>query len=94
MGHGPGGGEAQVGPGRSLKVEVVTRSLANYMDLASQVVGELQRVRIDASLKQVESAQFYDWRTDRFARWPHVKGLVTHSVTYNCCRQADTWLDR
>lgn len=168
--------DAGFGPGRSLKVEVVTRSLANYMDLASYVVGELRRVGMDANLKQVESAQFYGimnrrdyqvtanltgvgvddpdvnflenyacgssrnytdycdagvaklieeqsqevnprkrqalvwqiqkkletdaarpilgWRTDRFARWPQVKGLFTHSVTYNCCRQEDTWLDR
>lgn len=31
---------------------------------------------------------------DCVARWPQVKGLFTHSVTYNCCRQEDTWLDR
>ncbi len=168
--------DAGFGPARPLKVEVVTRSLANYMDLASYVVGEFRRVGIEASLKQVESAQFcgimnrrdYEvtanltgvgvddpdvnffenywcgsprnytdycdaevtklieqqsqevnpqkrlalvwriqqklemdaarpilgWRTDRFARWPEVKNLVTHSVTYNCCRQETTWLAR
>jgi peptide/nickel transport system substrate-binding protein len=161
---------------RPLKVEVVTRSLANYMDLASFVVAELKRVGMDATLKQIESSQFYGimtrrdyqiaanltgigvddpdvnlyenyacgsarnytdycddevmklideqsrqvdskkrlgivwqiqrkletdaarpilgWRTDRFARWAHVKDLFTHQVTYNCCRHEETWLDR
>ena len=168
--------EAGFGPASPLKAEVVTRALANYLDLASFVVGELRQVGIDATLKQIESVQFYSvmlrrdyqvganltgigvddpdvnfyenyacgssrnytdycdegvmklidqqsqevdpqkrfalvaqiqkkieedaarpilgWRVDRFARRPYVKDLYTHQVTYNCCRQQDTWLDK
>ncbi len=161
---------------RPLRVDMLTRAIAIYLDFASFVIGELKQVGVEANLKQIETAQwhplvtrrefqiganltglgvddpdanFYEnygcgssrnygdycneqvmkwidqqsqelnptkraelvaqiqrqleidaakpimgWRTDRFARWPHVRNLIPHQVIYNCCRMQETWLDR
>jgi peptide/nickel transport system substrate-binding protein len=166
--------EAGFGPNNPLKIEMVTRAIAIYLDFASFVINELKAVGIDTTLKQIETAQwhpmvtrrdftfaanltglgvddpdanFYEnyacgsprnygdycdevvmklidrqsqeidrakrqelvwqiqkkleedaarptmgWRTDKFAHHAHVKSLVIHNVTYNCCRLQDTWL--
>jgi peptide/nickel transport system substrate-binding protein len=168
--------EAGFGPGHPLRMEMVTRAIAIYLDFAAFVVNELKQVGVESTLKQIETAQwhpmatrrefliaanltglgvddpdanFYEnyacgsprnysgycneqvmslidrqsqevdparrlaivadiqkrleadaprpvmgWRVDRFAHHPYVKGLVPHSVVYNCCRLQDAWLDR
>src|SRR2546428_1351115 len=56
---------AEVGytPEKPLKVEIVTRAIAVYVDMASFVINELKQVGIDATLKQVETAQWHAMAT-------------------------------
>ena len=42
-----------------LRVEMATRAIPTYMDFASFVVAELKTVGIEASLKQIETAQWH-----------------------------------
>jgi peptide/nickel transport system substrate-binding protein len=51
--------EAGFGPSKPLKIEMLTRNLPAFADLSSFVVGELRRVGVDASLRQVDSSQWY-----------------------------------
>ncbi len=46
--------EAGFGPGKALKVTMVTRATAVYVDFASFVVDQLKQVGIEATLEQVE----------------------------------------
>jgi len=55
--------EAGHGPGKPLKIEMVTRAIAVYVDMASFVVNELKQVGIEAALKQVETAQWHPMAT-------------------------------
>jgi len=55
--------EAGFGPNKPLKVEMVTRAIAIYVDMASFVVNELKQVGIEASLKQIETAQWHAMAT-------------------------------
>jgi peptide/nickel transport system substrate-binding protein len=55
--------EAGITPDKPLKVEMVTRAIAVYVDMASFVINELKQVGIDASLKQVETAQWHPMAT-------------------------------
>ncbi|HYB40802.1 MAG TPA: ABC transporter substrate-binding protein [Candidatus Methylomirabilis sp.] len=55
--------EAGYGPGKPLRVEMVTRAIAVYVDMAAFVINELKQVGIDASLKQVETAQWHPMAT-------------------------------
>ena len=55
--------EAGFGPSKPLKVEMVTRAIAIYVDMASFVVNELKQVGIEASLKQIETAQWHAMAT-------------------------------
>jgi peptide/nickel transport system substrate-binding protein len=48
-----------------LKVEMVTRGIAIYLDFASFVVSELKRVGLDVTLKQIETAQWHPMVTRR-----------------------------
>jgi peptide/nickel transport system substrate-binding protein len=52
---------AEVGfsPQNPLRVEMVTRAIAIYVDMASFVINELKQVGIEATLKQIESAQWH-----------------------------------
>ncbi|MDO8478168.1 MAG: ABC transporter substrate-binding protein [Candidatus Rokubacteria bacterium] len=50
---------AGYGPGKPLRVELVTRAFAIYIDLASFVVDQLRQVGVEATLKQIETAQFF-----------------------------------
>ena len=52
-------GEAGFGPSSPLKIEMVTRNLPAFADLSAFVISELKRVGIEASLRQVESSQWY-----------------------------------
>ena len=55
--------EAGVTPQRPLRVEMVTRAIAVYVDMASFVINELKQVGIDATLKQIETAQWHAMAT-------------------------------
>jgi peptide/nickel transport system substrate-binding protein len=55
--------EAKITPQNPLKVEMVTRAIAIYVDMASFVINELKQVGIEASLKQVETAQWHPLAT-------------------------------
>jgi peptide/nickel transport system substrate-binding protein len=55
--------EAGITPDKPLKVEMGTRAIAIYIDMASYVINELKQVGIDATLKQVESAQWHAMAT-------------------------------
>jgi peptide/nickel transport system substrate-binding protein len=57
--------EAGFGPGKPLKVEMVTRAIAIYLDFAAFVVNELKAVGIDVTLKQIETAQWHPLVTRR-----------------------------
>jgi peptide/nickel transport system substrate-binding protein len=51
--------EAGFGPDRPLKIAMLTRALPAFTDLASFVISELKRVGIDASVRQVDSTQWF-----------------------------------
>jgi peptide/nickel transport system substrate-binding protein len=55
--------EAGISPQKPLKVEMVTRAIAVYVDMASFVINELKQVGIEATLKQVETAQWHPMAT-------------------------------
>jgi peptide/nickel transport system substrate-binding protein len=57
--------EAGFGPGRPLRVEMVTRAIAIYLDFASFVINELKQVSVEATLKQIETAQWAALTTRR-----------------------------
>ena len=46
-------------PEKPLRVEMVTRALQIYVDMASFVINELKQVGIEATLKQIETAQWH-----------------------------------
>ena len=55
--------EARITPQSPLKVEMVTRAIAIYVDMASFVINELKQVGIEATLKQIETAQWHAMAT-------------------------------
>jgi peptide/nickel transport system substrate-binding protein len=55
--------EAGVTPDKPLKVEMVTRAIAVYVDMASFVINELKQVGIESTLKQIETAQWHPMAT-------------------------------
>jgi peptide/nickel transport system substrate-binding protein len=55
--------EAKITPQNPLKVEMVTRAIAIYVDMASFVINELKQVGIEANLKQIETAQWHAMAT-------------------------------
>jgi len=57
--------EAGFGPGRPLRVEMVTRAIAIYLDFASFVINELKLVGVETTLKQIETAQWAALTTRR-----------------------------
>ena len=52
---------AEAGFGRTapLKLEILTRALPDFLDVASFVINEFRHVGVEASLRQVESAQWH-----------------------------------
>src|SRR5207253_2416485 len=46
-------------PEKPLKVEMVTRAIAIYVDMASFVINELKQIGIESTLKQIETAQWH-----------------------------------
>src|SRR5438067_4815735 len=55
--------EAGISRQNPLRVEIVTRNIAVYVDMASFVINELKQVGIEASLKQIETAQWHAMAT-------------------------------
>ena len=55
--------ELGYGPDKPLKVEIVTRAIAVYVDMASFIINELKQIGIEASLKQIETAQWHSMAT-------------------------------
>src|SRR6266571_4670199 len=55
--------EAGFTPDKPLKVEIVTRAIAVYVDMASFVINELKQIGIEATLKQIETAQWHAMAT-------------------------------
>ncbi|HEV8473875.1 MAG TPA: ABC transporter substrate-binding protein [Methylomirabilota bacterium] len=51
--------EAGITPQNPLRVEMVTRAIAIYVDMASFVINELKQVGIESTLKQIETAQWH-----------------------------------
>src|SRR5215470_7085808 len=56
-------GEVGFSPQTPLRVEMVTRNLSIYITMASFVVNELKQVGIEATLKQIETAQWHPMGT-------------------------------
>jgi peptide/nickel transport system substrate-binding protein len=54
---------AEAGVAQPLRVEMVTRAIAIYVDMASFVINELKQVGIEATLKQIETAQWHPMAT-------------------------------
>src|SRR3989442_608696 len=50
---------AGVAPGTPLKVDLVTRNFAIYVDLASFVVDQLKQIGVEATLRQVDTAAWF-----------------------------------
>jgi peptide/nickel transport system substrate-binding protein len=57
--------EAGFGPTRPLRIEMLTRAIAIYLDFASFVVGELKAVGVEPTLRQIETAQWHPLVTRR-----------------------------
>ena len=55
--------EAGYTPDKPVKVEIVTRAIAVYVDMASFIINELKQIGIEASLKQIETAQWHAMAT-------------------------------
>ena len=51
--------DAGFGPGKPLRVEMVTRSIPIYVDLASFVVDQLRQIGVEATLKQLDVAAWF-----------------------------------
>ncbi|HEX6079736.1 MAG TPA: ABC transporter substrate-binding protein [Methylomirabilota bacterium] len=68
--------EAGFGPSNPLKVEIVTRAIAIYLDFAGFVVSDLKQVGVDATLKQIDTAQWHPMVTRReFQMGANLTGL-------------------
>ena len=50
---------AGYGPGKPLRLEMVTRTLPVYVDLASYVVDQLRQVGIEVTVKQLDTPQWF-----------------------------------
>jgi peptide/nickel transport system substrate-binding protein len=51
--------QAGFGPGKPLRVDLTTRSLPIYVDLASFISDQLRLVGVEATVKQIETAQYF-----------------------------------
>jgi peptide/nickel transport system substrate-binding protein len=51
--------DAGFGPGRPLRISISTRAIALYIDQAAYIIDQLKQVGIEATLEQVESAQWF-----------------------------------
>ncbi len=68
--------EAGFGPANPLKLEVVTRAIAIYLDFSAFVISDLKQVGIEATLKQIDTAQWHPMVTRReFSMGTNLTGL-------------------
>ena len=68
--------EAGFGPTRPLKVEMLTRAIAIYLDFASFVINEFKQIGVEPTLRQIESAQWHPQATRReFVLGANLTGL-------------------
>ena len=68
--------EAGFGPQNPLRVEMATRAIAIYLDFASFVINELKQVGVEATLKQVETAQWHPLATRKeYEAGPNLTGI-------------------
>src|SRR5438105_1470249 len=55
--------EAGFGPNAPLRLEMLTRALPDFLDVAAFVINELKHVGVEASIRQVESSQWHPLQT-------------------------------
>jgi peptide/nickel transport system substrate-binding protein len=68
--------EAGFGPQNPLRIEMATRAQANYLDVASFVINELKQIGVEATLKQIETAQWHPLATRKeYQAAPNLTGL-------------------
>jgi peptide/nickel transport system substrate-binding protein len=68
--------EAGFGPQSPLRLELVTRAIPIYLDMASFVISELKQIGVEATLKQIETAQWHPLATRReYQAAPNLTGL-------------------
>ncbi len=68
--------EAGFGPANPIKVEMATRATPIYIDLAAFVISELRQVGVDATLKQIETAQWHPLATRKeYQIGPNLTGI-------------------
>ncbi len=68
--------EAGFGPQNPLRLEMATRAIPIYIDLASFVINELKQVGVEATLKQIETAQWHPLATRKeYQAAPNLTGI-------------------
>ncbi len=68
--------EAGYGPSHPLKLEMATRAIPIYLDFASFVINELKQVGVEATLKQIETAQWHPLATRKeYQAAPNLTGI-------------------
>jgi peptide/nickel transport system substrate-binding protein len=68
--------EAGFGPQHPLKMEMVTRAQPIYLDFASFVIDQLKQIGVEATLRQIETAQWHPLATRReYEAAPNLTGI-------------------
>jgi peptide/nickel transport system substrate-binding protein len=68
--------EAGFGPANPLKLELATRATPIYLDLSSFVISELRQIGVEATLKQIETAQWHPLATRKeYQAAPNLTGI-------------------
>lgn len=68
--------EAGYTPSNPLRIEMVTRAIPIYLDLSSFVISELKQLGVEATLKQIETAQWHPLVTRReYEAGPNLTGI-------------------
>jgi peptide/nickel transport system substrate-binding protein len=68
--------EAGFGPSNPLKVEMATRAIPIYLDFAAFAVNELKQIGVEATLKQIETAQWHPLATRKeYQAAPNLTGI-------------------
>jgi peptide/nickel transport system substrate-binding protein len=68
--------EAGFGPQNPLRLEMVTRAQPIYIDFASFVINELKQIGVEATLKQIETAQWHPLATRKeYQAAPNLTGI-------------------
>ncbi len=68
--------EAGFGPSNPLRLEMATRAIPIYVDFASFVINELKQIGVEATLKQIETAQWHPLATRKeYQAAPNLTGI-------------------